>query len=696
MREYQNFEIIIQAKDSAGQYPLFASSPSGEASGTMTLSASDYAEHLKLDEMGSVAGQTAVLQSVGRMLFARLLPDPIQRLYERSRDMHGLRVRLIINPPELGWLHWEYLYDERDGSFPATSTQTVLVRHIPMDRKIEPITVSGPLRILVMIAAPKDLPTLNVAREKTFMQQELAGLVQTGRVELDIAEGTQRTRCTKTGVEHLPYNRRIATVPGLQDLLREGYHAFHFIGHGVFDQMSQTGELALEDEDTGYKRELKAEVLRVLFRDASIKLAVLNGCETAVTSEKEPLLGAAPALVKAGIPAVVAMQFSIPDQTAITFSRTFYGALADSFPVDAAVAESRKAIYARYPDRRDWGIPVLFMRSPDGVLWKMNEPSKQGSPEQSQQSGQEQQKTSDQTTPEETKPISPAKEAEVMASSKDLHDKLIKFFTSIPDINILENQRALLKMARLDAQLSGMLTPTTNPTTFFPLVLSTMEQYGTLEDGRNPVLAVLEAAKSFVGPKGKAESDGLIKALRGETGDEHEPKTPSAPSNDKSQTGGNSVNITFGNGANIKGFTFGNGNVSATDVNAQGDFIQNVGGAVNVMKTTAAAPAVTSKEEMLAVLQEIGKLIAGIEGGSKRAKSTVEHEVEQAIIEIEEPESGNEPEKQTIISHLQKAAETLQAAGATAVQAAAFGKLVGQAATWLGPHVDGLLKLIGL
>jgi WD40 repeat protein len=41
--------------------------------------------------------------------------------------------------------------------------------------------------------------------------------------------------------------------------------------------------------------------------------------------------------------------------------------------VDAAVAEARKAIYF-LPNDIEWGTPVLYMRSPDGVLFEMTQP----------------------------------------------------------------------------------------------------------------------------------------------------------------------------------------------------------------------------------------------------------------------------------------------------------------------------------
>ena len=72
------------------------------------------------------------------------------------------------------------------------------------------------------------------------------------------------------------------------------------------------------------------------------------------------------------MPAVVAMQLAIADRTAVAFSREFYGALADGWPVDAAVQEGRRSIVIalgnRWQEYVDWAIPTLHMRAPDGVI----------------------------------------------------------------------------------------------------------------------------------------------------------------------------------------------------------------------------------------------------------------------------------------------------------------------------------------
>jgi hypothetical protein len=66
---------------------------------------------------------------------------------------------------------------------------------------------------------------------------------------------------------------------------------------------------------------------------------------------------------------MIAMQFEITDQAAIAFASGFYAALADGYPVDAALAQARKAIHAA-GHGLEWGTPVLYLRSRDGVVFE--------------------------------------------------------------------------------------------------------------------------------------------------------------------------------------------------------------------------------------------------------------------------------------------------------------------------------------
>jgi formylglycine-generating enzyme required for sulfatase activity len=70
-------------------------------------------------------------------------------------------------------------------------------------------------------------------------------------------------------------------------------------------------------------------------------------------------------LARRGVPAVLAMQYEITEKAAIEFARAFYEALADGWPVDAAVAEGRKAIRLAADNTVEWGTPVLWMPAPE-------------------------------------------------------------------------------------------------------------------------------------------------------------------------------------------------------------------------------------------------------------------------------------------------------------------------------------------
>jgi Tol biopolymer transport system component len=70
------------------------------------------------------------------------------------------------------------------------------------------------------------------------------------------------------------------------------------------------------------------------------------------------------------------MQFEITDEAAITLAHEFYGAIADGYPVDASLAEARKAVFARNNDV-EWGTPVLYMRSRDGRIFELDRSTRQ-------------------------------------------------------------------------------------------------------------------------------------------------------------------------------------------------------------------------------------------------------------------------------------------------------------------------------
>ncbi|HEX6861233.1 MAG TPA: SIR2 family protein, partial [Thermoanaerobaculia bacterium] len=97
-----------------------------------------------------------------------------------------------------------------------------------------------------------------------------------------------------------------------------------------------------------------------------LRLAFLACCQSATRSPADALRGLAPALVSAGVPAVVAMQDLVPVETARRFAAVFYGRLLVHGLADLAANEARSALLAAgLPGA---AIPVAFLRLRNGRL----------------------------------------------------------------------------------------------------------------------------------------------------------------------------------------------------------------------------------------------------------------------------------------------------------------------------------------
>lgn len=357
--QYQEFEVRISRAENDQYLVEVLRSPEGEARALTRLPIDRGELRTQLAALRLPLTEREQLVEIGSILHDFLFnPPPIARAWAGSLGSvqvtgQGLNLRLRIEDTELAQLPWELLYDQDRGRFLIPSLQTPLLRYIPMPEPVLPLSIRPPLRILLAISSPPDYPALDVEREKRWVLDALSPLfkqTKSNTVSVDILEPTTRQT--------------------LQTWLRRDYHVLHYIGHGHVDSSSGTGSLVLTDETTQHGRPQDAETLGYLLRYSSIRLVFLNACQTAVTSGTEAFLGVAQAIVRAGMPAVVAMQFDIPDTSAAVLAREFYRSLADGYSVQAAVTEGRKAVLAQIGlNYKDWATPALFMRSPTGVLF---------------------------------------------------------------------------------------------------------------------------------------------------------------------------------------------------------------------------------------------------------------------------------------------------------------------------------------
>jgi len=360
-RTYDELRLRFEPRD--GAYRVYATAPCGEASGSFELPFADLEiENFVLRASRGAqtrrrmeSSQTENARIFGGRLFGALFHDRLRDVYQGAlsdadRTGHGLRITLALtDTPELMDLPWEFLYDEPN--FLAISVMTPVVRYLDLPRQRRPLGIEPPLRILGMVSSPTDAAPLDTDRERANLDRALGGLVDAGLVELHWLEE--------------------ATLSALlQELRTEAFHVFHYIGHGMYDHAVDDGVLLLEGED-GRGRPVSGTQLGTILHDCrSLRLAVLNACEGARTARDDPFAGVAASLVQREIPAVIAMQFEITDQAAVVFGEGFYEAVAAGFPVDAALAEARKAIFADQNDI-EWGTPVLFMRVPDGRIFEV-------------------------------------------------------------------------------------------------------------------------------------------------------------------------------------------------------------------------------------------------------------------------------------------------------------------------------------
>ena len=300
-------------------------------------------------------GDGASAEQAGDELFRAVFQGELLKAFQgclaKSQGGPGLRIRLRLNDvPHLAGLPWEYLYHAEGRGFLALSGRTPVVRYLELSEGLGTLLVEPPLRVLAVISTPQGYRELAEAdAEWHQLVAALEPLRKKGVIEIE-------------RLEH-------PTAAALEARLRTGtpVHVLHFVGHGGFSELRGEGVLVFEDEN-GKGAPLGGPSLAYLLQDhPSLRLAVLNACNGARSSRENTFAGTAQVLVQHGVPAVIAMQSEVMDETACRFAETFYQALAAGLPVDACVGEVRRTLAAEH--NPEWGTPVLYLRATDGRLF---------------------------------------------------------------------------------------------------------------------------------------------------------------------------------------------------------------------------------------------------------------------------------------------------------------------------------------
>ena len=387
-KERQYLDFYLQLRDlnrEAGTFrvAVLPSPAVGETREAVTVYYSPDALAKSLRRLEYRAIDQDSLIQLGVQLADLLLPlGEIRSLFEQAvsdaRQDGGVRLRLLTSEPELSRLPWEYSYlplykrvlDYRH--FLVLNPQISLVRHEPIAKrhpKVEGVT-SNTLRLLVAMANPKG--DLNLEKEKNNLTTVLDGFKVDG-----------------VTFEWQPLLEN-ATVQDLTTALMNKPELFYFAGHGQFDK---DGYIQLQGATPGSAQAMPATQLALRLKEAGVRVAVFGACESAQRDGASEWAGIAPTLVAEGVPVVVAMQYEILDKHAIAFSEAFYIALAAGLSVDEAVSSGRLAMLGQEvsnqrtlvpagkiddsqsdkpPANVQWGVPALYMRSADSIIFPRN------------------------------------------------------------------------------------------------------------------------------------------------------------------------------------------------------------------------------------------------------------------------------------------------------------------------------------
>jgi hypothetical protein len=241
--EYLDFDLELTSELDGSYTARVLASPKGEASTPVTFPVTGTELENFILKLGRTRSgvrslsspQAELARSFGTRLYDAVFAGEVGTTFRRSLDESedagkGLRVRLRLSDvPTLADVPWEYLYSPGLGRFLVLSGDTPLVRYLDLPREVPPLTVTPPLRILLVVSGPTDLVALDIEQEVARMTRALAELVEAGFVVVD--------PLVKPTLAEL---RRA--------LRRREYHVLHFIGHGGFDDAAGEGVLAFEDE----------------------------------------------------------------------------------------------------------------------------------------------------------------------------------------------------------------------------------------------------------------------------------------------------------------------------------------------------------------------------------------------------------------------------------------------------------------
>ncbi|MFX1293552.1 MAG: CHAT domain-containing protein [Promethearchaeota archaeon] len=308
------------------------------------LQMADQVEKIAMDN----SNPNKEFKKYGKELFNAIIPSEIDKELANSikfAKSENVPIYFTINSSrELMSVPYELLYGKTTGIEDFISVKFPFYRY-SAEKKITPIEklTSRIAKVLLISANPLggdyDLPMVDDENRNIQKLFEKIG-IQSKLITSD--------------------NSTLQKV--LEELLVNEYEAIHFSGHGFWAKNPMESGLVV-----GLKNKpeyLTADIIKKILQETKLKLIFLNSCYSAAQSKqvlpKQEILGIADALIQAGVPTIIGMQWQISDQGALLLSKNFYEqTFRKNMNFQTALKVSRLELKKQYPQDPSWACPML-------------------------------------------------------------------------------------------------------------------------------------------------------------------------------------------------------------------------------------------------------------------------------------------------------------------------------------------------
>ncbi|MCG6138181.1 MAG: CHAT domain-containing protein [Nostoc sp. LLA-1] len=317
-----------------------------------------------------------------------------QRLFNdfQEQNQPGRLLTISASHPAILSLPWELLRDP-EGTYLFHENPRISIRRrlagAGGGRRPFKVQVKDRLRLLFVVSRPSD-----------------AGFIDPRGEAMAVLNAIQQAAAGRVEVEFLRPATLDNLVARLEDSRKPPVDIVHFDGHGVFDldgrfqeqakhsdpvgltkggneNGGNIGYLLFEDKE-GKKALITAETLGDMLNRQKVGLIVLSACQSAAMGgeDGDDAMGSVAArLTHAGIPAVLAMTYSVLVTTAQQLFAKFYQGLVSGAGMGEALDNARRDLYLnqqrgerqRGEERvqlklQDWFLPALYQAAGDTPL----------------------------------------------------------------------------------------------------------------------------------------------------------------------------------------------------------------------------------------------------------------------------------------------------------------------------------------